>query len=533
IHDNFFELGGHSLLATRLVSMIRKELEIELSIREVFTHSSIGGLSSHLSVRLEKGLLPAVSLQARASHIPLSFSQERLWFLDQLQGSTEYHIPTVLRLEGSLDVSVLEQTLQEIVSRHEVLRTLIVSEQGIGYQQVISSSAWSLDRTDISEELLQDSLYAYLGRPFDLSLDYKLRACLYRLGSDQYVLACVFHHIASDGWSEGILVNEFMELYNSFKSGRSAVLADLPLQYADYSIWQREYLQGSFLEDQLLYWEEKLRGVSTLSLPTDYVRPSVQSNSGSSISFTLSEGLRDSLVSLCRDQGVTLFMLLLSAFKVLLSRYSDQDDICVGTPIANRTQSELEGMIGFFVNTLALRSNLSGDLSFRDLLSDVKQTTLESYDHQLVPFEKVVERVITSRDMSSSPLFQVLFSLQNNEEGKDLDLDGITISNYEFETVTAQFDLTLSAAESHQGISLSMNYCTALFDSSTIERMLVHYHELLNSIVQDIDQPLGSLKILSKTEEHQLLHVFNDTYVSYPQDKTVVDLFEQQVERTP
>jgi non-ribosomal peptide synthetase component F len=330
-----------------------------------------------------------------------------------------------------------------------------------------------------------------------------------------------------------------MELYSAFQSGRSANLPKLSLQYADYAIWQRKYLEGTILEKQLSYWEEKLQGVNTLSLATDYVRPSVQSNAGASVSLELDQKMRTSLSSICQQEGVTLFMFLLSTFKILLSRYSGQEDVCVGTPIANRTQSELEGMIGFFVNTLALRSDLSGDPSFRDLLARVKQTTLEGYDHQLAPFEQVVDRVVTTRDMSMTPLFQVMFDFQKEDTNSGevqeggADIDGFTISDYAFDMVTAQFDLTLSVSERNEGISLGINYCTALFDKATIDRMLLHYQELLESIVSDITQPIGNLSMLTTQEEHQLLDVFNDTKVAYPLDKTVVDLFEEQGARTP
>ena len=490
-------------------------------------------------VKNRKNTLSKVTPYNRDSikKIPLSFSQERLWFLDQLQGSTEYHIPTVLRLEGPLEVSILEQTLYEIVSRHEVLRSMLLSEDGIGYQEIISAENWSLEQLKIEDvSKLESSLEDYLMRPFDLSKDYKLRACLYNLGINQYVLASVFHHIASDGWSEGILMNEFMELYSALQSGRGTVLPELSLQYTDYAVWQRQYLEGAVLENQLSYWEAKLQGISTLSLPTDYKRPSEQSNVGGSVSLELGKELSDSLRSICKEEGVTLFMLLLSAFKVLLSRYSGQDDICVGTPIANRTQSDLEGMIGFFVNTLALRSNLSNDPSFKDLLARVKQTTLEGYDHQLAPFERVVDRVITTRDRSMSPLFQVLFVLQNtpNISGENGEtLEGLTLSGYEFDVVTAKFDLVLNASENADHVLLDLVYCTALFDKATIDRMLLHYQELLVSIARNITQPISNLSMLTTKEENQLLYEFNATNVAYPQDKTLIDLFTEQVKQTP
>ncbi|WP_260850329.1 non-ribosomal peptide synthetase [Flavobacterium anhuiense] len=537
IHDNFFELGGHSLLATRLVSLIRKELSIEIEIADVFEHTTIAALGAHVSVQSEGVLLPAIVVQEKPDRIPLSFSQERLWFLDQLQGSTEYHIPTVLRLGGVVDALILEQTLKTIVSRHEVLRTLLLSEDGIGYQQVISDKDWRLDQVKIADEsLLKNSLQDYLMIPFDLSKDYKLRACLYDLGDEGYVLACVLHHIVSDGWSGGILVREFMELYSALQSGRAAVLPELSLQYSDYAIWQRRYLEGAVLENQLLYWEAKLQGVATLSLPTDYPRPSVQSAAGSSVFLFLDKDLTESLRKLSQREGVTLFMVMLSAFKVLLSRYSGQDDICVGTPIANRTQSELEGMIGFFVNTLALRSDLSGNPEFKEVLSRVKQTTLDSYTHQLAPFERVVDRVVTTRDLSMSPLFQVMFDFHHDTENTSEEspiVEDLVISGYDYTDATSLFDLMFSITEGDFDISVGINYCTALFDKTTIERMLLHYKELLVSVVGDIRQPINSLSMLSASESHQILDVFNDTFVDYPLDQTVVDLFEQQAEKTP
>ncbi|MGO4773900.1 condensation domain-containing protein, partial [Flavobacterium sp. W22_SRS_FK3] len=535
IHDNFFELGGHSLLATRLVSMIRKEWSVEIEIADVFTYTTISELLVCISEQSKGILLPTIVLEDRPARIPLSFSQERLWFLDELQGSTEYHIPIVLHLEGAIDVSILEQTLKGIVSRHEVLRSLLLSEEGISYQEVISSENWNMKYLNIADETkLNSILEQYLLLPFDLSKDYKLRSCLYSLGNNHYVLASVFHHIASDGWSRGILINEFMELYNSFQLNRTPNLPELNLQYADYAVWQRKYLEGSVLESQLLYWEEKLQGVNTLSLPTDYARPLQHNNSGATISFKLDEDLSSSLRSMCQEESVTLFMLLLSVFKVLLYRYTGQEDICVGSPIANRTQSELEGIIGFFVNTLALRNDLSNDPSFRDLLARVKQTTLEGYNHQLAPFEKVVDRVVTTRDLNMKPLFQVMFVLQNAPEtNKELELENIKISDYDFDRVTSQFDLIMDVSDLKGVICVNLEYSTALFDQSTINRIQEHYQELLKSILSDSTQSISNLSMLTKQEEHQLVDVFNDNDVVYPRDKTLIDLFEAQVKRTP
>ncbi|WP_348739076.1 amino acid adenylation domain-containing protein, partial [Tenacibaculum sp. 190524A02b] len=487
VYDNFFELGGHSLLATRLVSMIRKELQKEVTIQEVFQSPTIIDLALNISNQHKRALLPAIIAEDRPKHIPLSFSQDRLWFLDQLEGTIAYHIPTIISLEGRLDIAVLEQALKTIVSRHEVLRTVLYQEEGIGYQKVISPDNWSLQKVITSEEAnLDKETSNFINHPFDLSKDYMLRSCLYDLGNEKYVLACVFHHIASDGWSENILISEFTELYSSLSSGNKADLPALNLQYADYAIWQRKYLEGEVLENQLTYWEEKLIGVSTLELPLDYTRPSIQSTEGARVSVNIDVELTNLLKTLCKEEEVTLFMVLLSAFKVLLSRYSGQEDICVGSPVANRTQSDLEGMIGFFVNTLALRSDLSGGISFKELLNQVKTTTLEGYDNQLAPFEKIVDSVITTRDNSITPLFQVLFVLQNATDilskDKSSDIEALDISGYQFDTVTSKFDLTLDASENATGITLNLEYCTALFKEGTIEQMLSHYQELLKGI---------------------------------------------------
>ncbi|WP_348705598.1 amino acid adenylation domain-containing protein [Tenacibaculum sp. 190524A02b] len=539
IYDDFFELGGHSLLATRLVSMIRKRLKKELEIASVFEYTKMSDLAAYVATLSSGILLPAITVEERPERIPLSFSQERLWFLDELQGTSEYHIPIVIRLEKELNTAILEEALKTIVRRHEVLRTNIVSEEGVGYQKVISADNWLLNKQEvISEEELIDNLQSYINTPFNLSNDYMLRSCLYSLGDSKYVLACVFHHIASDGWSEDILVSEFLELYSSLQSGKEVGLPTLNLQYSDYAIWQRKYLEGEVLDNQLSYWKEKLSDVSTLELPTDYTRPVIQSLKGDSAYLDLNEAQTKVIKILCQKEGVTPFMFFLSAFKVLLSHYSGQDDICVGTPIANRTQSDLEGMIGFFVNTLALRSDLSGNPSFRNLLQEVKRTTLKGYDNQLVPFERVVDSVITTRDMSTTPLFQVMFALQNTsvmsqKEEVGFDLGNVEISEYDFDTISSKFDLTMNVSEDDLAFSLSVEYCTDLFKQSTIDRMLVHYQTLLNNIVRDASQSIGSLSMLPLEEENQLLNVFNDTSFEYRKDKSVIDLFQDQVSRIP
>ncbi len=480
-------------------------------------------------------------------HIPLSFGQERLWFIDKLQGnSEEYHIPSIIRLDTELDILILERALRTVVGRHEVLRTVIYEEDGIGYQKVISENNWSLSKVLISKETdLESEIDAFISIPFDLSKDYMFRACLYDLGEYEYVLAFVTHHIASDGWSSGILSNEFITIYAYLDFEDDIPLPKLELQYSDYAIWQRNYFEKELLEGQLAYWKEKLKGTNTLSLPLDYKRTTKQNNKGNEVLLELDENLNQSLNALFKQQGVTPFMFLLTVFKVLLHRYSGQNDICIGTPIANRTQSELEDLIGFFANTLALRSDLSGNPSFKELLSQVKQTTLKSYDNQLVPFEKVVDSVVTYRDMTITPLFQVMFDYQNDTnditEG-DIDIDSeeenieedlLPISGYETSEISVQFDLTLSVIERESNFFLNMAYRSSLFKEETIQRMMTHFKHLLNSIVNNIDQSIDELSMLTEVEKVQLVKTFNKTDTSNPENKSLIDLFSEQVIKTP
>lgn len=532
IHDDFFELGGHSLVATRLVSKIRTELNFEVAIRDVFEHKSIANFSDFVLQQAHRSVLPSVTTQKTLDKIPLSFSQERLWFLDQLQGTTEYHMPFVIKLEGALNILALDQSLKHIVKRHQTLRTLLVSEHGNEYQHVISEENWVLTQ-EMNTTSLEDSLKDFIHTPFDLSKDYKMRAKIYKTNS-HYVLACVFHHIAGDGWSKGIFIDEFTACYNAYLTSSKPTLEPLQIQYTDYAIWQRKYLEGSVINNQLSYWEQKLADVPSLTLPADYPRTLQPNNQGAAVSMELDTELTASIQRLCKEEDVTLFMLLLTTFKVLLSRYSNLEDVCIGTPIANRTQTELEQMIGFFVNTLALRSDLSGNPTFTQALQIVKQTTLEGYDHQLAPFEKVVNKVISDRDMSITPLFQVLFSLQNTpEEVNALHLQDVQISEYPLEKVSTKFDLTLDAYENNGIVRLDLGYRTDLFKAETANKLLTQFKNLLQHIVANRTQSIQQLSLLNAQEEDLLLNHFNDTQFEYPKEMTIAKAFELQVTKTP
>ncbi|MFK8104834.1 MAG: amino acid adenylation domain-containing protein, partial [Saprospiraceae bacterium] len=524
VYDNFFELGGHSLLATRVISAIRKELGVELSIQGLFRNATIALLASYLTQEGEASSLPAISAMPRPAQIPLSFAQERLWFIDKLEGSIHYHMPLVQRIEGEVDQELLAYTFNEIVNRHEVLRTVYREEEDFVYQEILPKDAWDLkyeEQLDLGEEAIEQLIEEELTTPFDLANDYMLRASLIKVSDQEYLIILILHHIASDAWSEKILFEELSEIYNAREANRAPALSPLTIQYADYALWQRAYLSGEILDRKLQYWEDKLKGVEVLNLPTDFIRPMVQSTKGRMLQFNLDKNLSEKLERLARKEDVTIFMLLLSAFKVLLLKYTGQEDIAVGTTIANRTQAEMESLIGFFINTLTLRSNLSGDPSFKSLIDQVKTTTLASYDHQDVPFEKIVERVVEGRDLSRTPLFQVVFSYINNDEMGSTDLlselgrteageatttsDEPTVGADTFEQDTAKFELSIDVGESEDGLVLGVEYCTDLFLAETIERMMKHYETLLFSILENPNQQLSQISMLPAEEKALML----------------------------
>jgi acyl carrier protein len=495
VSDNFFELGGHSLLVMRIVSAIRKEFAVEIPIRDVFNYPTIVQLAEQLQVKSDVVLLPSIEVvNPRPAQIPLSFSQERLWFIDRLEGTVQYHIPAVLRLKGSLNIDAINLALQTIVNRHEVLRTVFIEDEGNVYQQIKEAGNWHLninDGTGFKED--NEALKHYIGqlinKPFNLSEDDMLRADLLTLDKNDYVLVVTLHHIASDGWSTSILVNELVKLYESYDKGKPSALAPLNIQYADFAIWQRNYIKDEVLNKKISYWKEKLQGVEPLQLPVDFARPAVQSTKGASVGFTVDKELTGKFHELSQKQGTTMFMTLLAAFKVLLFRHTGQADICVGTPIAGRQQQEVEGLIGFFVNTLALRDEVRGESSFGEFLQQVKSTTVDAYEHQEVPFEKVVEAVMVQRDMSRSPLFQVMFILQNAPDVPNLQLGEVELSTIGSNHNTSKFDITFSISETSYGLRGSIEYLSDLYSAQTIERFVtisrnywVQLQEILNRV---------------------------------------------------
>jgi amino acid adenylation domain-containing protein/non-ribosomal peptide synthase protein (TIGR01720 family) len=538
INENFFDLGGHSLLAIRLMSAIRKDLAKEVSIKDVFDHPTITGLSQRIGDKQSESLLPPLKPRDKAEPAPLSFAQERLWFIDTLQGSRQYHMTWIFRVKGSLNKNALESSFRTIVDRHEILRTVIHEHEGSGTQITLPSGSWQMEYID-QEKIarhpggIQQLMEEKVLHPFDLSQHQMLRVTLAEQGNEEYVLMIVMHHIAFDGWSISVMVDELVELYSAALENREPELKTPPVQYADYAVWQRSYLSGETLEKKLNYWKNQLQGVTPLELPANHTRPAGQSIRGGVIFKSIPAEIQQSLNALSKKENVTLFMTLLSVFKVLLYRYTGQQDICVGTPVAGRPNHETEGMIGFFVNTLALRNQVHGNQHFTELLQQVRETTLQAYSHQDVPFEKVVEALGVERDLSRTPLFQVTFSLENIPEARDLDLGGVKLYPENKSQVTAQFDISLDVSESAHGLNLAMTYCSDIYDEATIERMLTHYCQLLQSVAADNAMPVNRLPMLSAEELHLLLHDINETDDSHAASKTVVTLFEEQALNFP
>jgi amino acid adenylation domain-containing protein len=543
-HANFFESGGHSLLATQVISRLRTAFGVDMPVRAIFEAPTVATLAARVEsglARNQQRALPPLTRVSRESELPLSFAQQRLWFLDQLEpGNPFYNIPQCLRINGPLDVPALSMSINEIVRRHEILRTRYVLSQGRPVQIVVDELTIPLQRVDLSarneterEAEARRLVMEDATRPFDLENGTVLRATLLQLSSCEHILALNTHHIASDGWSMGLFVKELTALYCAFAAGRPSPLADLSVQYADFGLWQRQWLRDEELEAHLLYWKRQLDGApAVLELPTDRPRSDVQTRSGDRRLLVLQPPLRDALKALARSEGATLYMTLLAAFQTLLWRYTGQEDILVGSPIANRNRAEIENLIGFFVNALTLRTRFSGDPSFRALLGQVKETALEAYAHQDFPFEKLVEEIDPERRLGSNPLFQVMFVLQNAPKYA-LDLAGLELQWLDIHSGTAKFDLALHIVERDSGLSCMMEYRSDLFDAATIDRMLSHFETLLTGVVSDPDAPVATLALMSSDQEREMLRELKVEAVSFEPQDCIHQLVEAQAARTP
>ncbi|HEY2740025.1 MAG TPA: condensation domain-containing protein, partial [Thermoanaerobaculia bacterium] len=516
--DDFFARGGHSLLATQLVSRVRTTFGIELPLRAVFEHPTLAGLAREIEQRSRlAGSAPPPLVRIdrvdRANDLPLSFAQQRLWFLDQLEGGSLYNVPIALRMTGRLSITALSRVFAEVVRRHEVLRTVFTGDGG---QVILPPAGFVLpvmDLTALAPALREPVAVGWIAeearRPFDLARGPLLRVRLWRCGETEHLMLLAMHHIVSDGWSLEVLTREVTALYAAFSAGRLSPLAELPVQYADFAAWQRRWLQGEVLDSELQYWRERLGGAPpVLELPADRPVPSVRSFRGAVHASRLAPALTQKILALARRQSATLFMTLTACFEGWLARICGQTDFTLGTPIAGRNRLETEGLIGFFVNTLVLRADLSGDPDVSEILSRVRRETLAAYQHQDLPFEKLVEELEPERSLGRTPLFQTMLVLQNVPER--LDMSGVELRPFPVPAGTANFDLTLVLRQTEQELEAAFEYSTELFDSATVARFSAQLERLLAAVADAQETRLSQLPLLGEGERFQILAEWND-----------------------
>ena len=544
VEENFFEMGGHSLLATQVISRIRKALKVEIELKAIFEHATVRELSRIIEAELRRGTgveEKPIERASREAEMELSFAQQRLWFMDQLDpGNSFYNIPAAIRVSGELDMGALEKAMTEVIRRHEALRTVFRMSQGRPTQVVKETERVRMAVVDLSAlgEEQRSGERKRIARqeaqvPFDLSVGPLIRMKMLQEGEQERVLLVTMHHIISDGWSIGVLVREVGKLYEAYTRGEEPGLEELKIQYRDYAAWQREYLQGEVLEKQLGYWKAQLEGAPTvLELPTDKPRPSVPNFKGAMQHWMIDGEVVEGMKQLSREESASLFMVLLAAFSVLLQRYTGRTNVVVGTPIAGRNRVETEELIGFFVNTLVLRMDLSGDPTFRELINSARATALQAYSYQDLPFEMLVQILHPERKLNYNPMFQVMFALQN-APSEPMQLPGLTVSLLQMQDETAKFDLSMTLEEVKGGLKVTAEYNTNLFYHSTIKRMLGHLQVLLEGAVSDSEHRLSDLPLMTEAERHQLLVDWGTRQTEIARPQCLHQLFELQAERNP
>ncbi|HNG95154.1 MAG TPA: condensation domain-containing protein, partial [Acidobacteriota bacterium] len=553
IDAGFFELGGHSLLAVRVLARMRDAFQVELPLRRLFEVQTVTGIAAVIDELvaqhrrgepLNQRVPPPLVAGPRPDQLPLSFSQERFWFLDQLEpGNTFYLVPAALHLRGELSLPALERAFQEVARRHEDLRTVFRIVDSQPAQVIFPEWPWGeiVRFESVSDrETAIRSVRADIKRPFDLANGPMLRVKVLQFTPQDWILLIVLHHTVADGWSLNVLTREVAQLYSAFVREEQKNLPPLPVQYADYALWQRNWFSGEVLQDQLSFWTKTLgNAAKVLELPTDFPRPAIQEYRGANQRIEFPPELTQALRALSRREGVTLFMTLLAGFHLLLHRYAGQEDVLIGTPVAGRNRREIEGLIGVFVNILVLHARLSADLSFRDLLKQVRETTLDAFAHQDLPFEQLLEALHLPRDLSRSPLFQVFFVYQNAFTPLNLNLKLGELELIPFRNSgdvisgVSRYDLSLFVVETRDSVRFVFQYSTALFQAETIQRMMGHFQTLFESVVANPTAPVSELNLLTAAEREQLLVQWNATQAEYPAHLCLHQLVEQQVEQTP
>jgi amino acid adenylation domain-containing protein/FkbM family methyltransferase len=531
--DDFFEKGGHSLLAMRVKSAIFKKMKVDLDIRNLFVYTKLNELAKHVDQNSISKESAKIGIQEKPERIPLSYAQESLWFIDNLQGkTTEYNISAAIKLKGNLNVQLLEASLQAIINRHETLKSVVQSNEGVPYLSFLETKNWTLNTINEAYNCLDTKIEELVSQSFNLATDFKLKAYVIQQNKNENILVLVMHHIASDGWSESILVDELIVFYEAGLSNVKANLPSLPIQYSDYILWQQK--NKIKLDHQITYWKENLKDITTLELSTDYERPKIQSTNGNSLEVLISKEVLTNLKEVSIAKGVTLYMTLLAAYKVLLYKYTGQNDIAIGTPIAGRTNQELERLIGFFVNTLVIRSTVDPESNFNNFLKEVKNTALDAYKNQDAPFEKVVEAVVKQRDLSRNPLFQVMFTLQNTPDLKEIRLGDLEATFINPDFLQVQSDLHFLVEETSNGnLKLEIEYCSDIFERKSIENLATHYTQLLDEILENSSEKIKNLSLINEKEKSMLLNDFNATTLDFSIDETILDILNNQVEKSP